>query len=130
MKTLTYETAIAHYMDTKDEIASIAQRAKTEQTPLKEKLAALETWITREAEKDGLSNIKTKRGTGYWSETARASVSDSAVFFDYVKESERWELMEKRVSKSAVTAQLEDTGELPPGITYGQIRNFVVRAST
>lgn len=125
---MDFDKAIQAYVDTRNKIAAIDRRAKEEAKPLKEHLAMLEAWVTQQADKQGLKNVPTPHGTGYWSTHSKCSVASPDDFFEYVKENERWDLIEKRASKTAVAAEVKSTGEPPPGVNFSQHRAFNVRA--
>lgn len=124
---LTYVKAAAEYLRARDKIDAIKKQASKDQAEYKEKIALLERWFDEKAKQDGLENIKTPLGTGYWSTTHRCSVSAPEEFRQYVIANQRWDLMETRASKKAVEAELEETGDLPPGVNFSSIRGFNFR---
>lgn len=124
---LTYDSAIDKYNQLRDRIKEVQKAADAEKAQLTETLVKLENWITEHADKDGLENIKTEHGTAYWSTQSRASVADPSAFFDFVLANKRWDLLDKRVSRSAAKLHVEETGEAPPGVNYHTLRVFNVR---
>jgi len=124
---LTYKGAAKEYLLCKDKIDAIGKQATKDKAQYKEKMALLEQWFDKKAKQDGLENIKTDIGTGYWSTTSRCSVSSPEEFRSYVIAAQRWDLMETRASKKAVEAELEETGNLPPGVNFTTIRGFNFR---
>jgi len=126
-KNLTFETAAGHYIACRDEIDAITKKASKDKAGIKAKMVKLEQWFDMKAKQEGLTNIKTVLGTAYWSETHRCSVAAPEEFRSYVIAHQRWDLMETRASKSGVEAELEETGELPPGVNFSSVRNFNFR---
>ena len=124
---LTYVSAAREYLLCRDKIDAIKKQATKDQAQYKEKIMLLERWFDEKARQDGLENIKTPLGTGYWSTTHRCSVSSPSEFREYVIANQRWDLMETRASKKAVEAELEASGELPPGVNFSSIRGFNFR---
>ena len=56
-------------------------------------------------------------------------MADSAAFFDYVQQYDRFDLMEKRASKTAVREFVEqNNGDTPPGVNFGSVAVMNVRA--
>ena len=45
-------------------------------------------------------------------------MKDRDEYLKFVIEKEMWDLLENRVSKTAVRDYLEEHGELPPGVNY------------
>lgn len=124
---LTYESAIDKYIALRDKVSAIQKEADIKKAELTKIMVDLENWVTQHAKDDGLENVKTEYGTGYWSTKHSATLADPAAFFDYVLANKRWDLLEKRVSKAAVKAEVEDTGELPPGVNYSRRQSFNVK---
>ena len=126
---MDYQTAIKQHMALRSQIEAVNQRAKEEVAELKKKQMMLEQWITERAKQDGLENIKTQNGTAYWSTHYTCSVAEPDSFFEFVKSEEAWDLLEKRASKSAVKAYIDEQGETPPGVNFGSYKAFNVRAA-
>lgn len=124
---MDFDKAIHLYLQCRDEIEDIDNEAKRKKAVIREKMNKLEQWITGTAEQQGLKDVPTKEGTGYWSVHAKCSVADPAVFFEYVRNNERWDLMEKRASKSGVSEEIDATGEDIPGVNFSRVRVFNVR---
>lgn len=125
---MDYDKAISEYINLRTKVEKIQAKAKLEAAEFKKQMQMLEHWMTLKADKEGLKNITTPHGTGYWSVHKRASVANPEEFLNYVIGSQRWDLMEKRASKIAVAQEVEDTGSPPPGINYSTIKVFNVRS--
>ena len=124
---MTYDKAIAEYLNLRTKVEKIQQKAKLDAAELKKQMAMLENWLTLQADKEGLKNITTPHGTGYWSVHKLCIVAAPEEFMTYVIGSQRWDLLEKRASKIAVAQEVEDTGAPPPGVNFSQIKVFNVK---
>jgi mRNA-degrading endonuclease YafQ of YafQ-DinJ toxin-antitoxin module len=124
---MDFDTAIAKYVALRKECEDIERDAKKEVATRKEKMALLEAWITTKAQDEGLTKVATHKGTGYWSTHYSCSVANPEAFFEYVREHEAWDLLEKRASKTAVRATVEEIGEVPPGVNFSSYKVFNVR---
>jgi hypothetical protein len=124
---MDYDKAITEYLKLRTKIEKIQEKAKLEAAEYRKQMLMLENWMTLKANKEGLKNITTPHGTGYWSVHKRASVANPEEFLNYVIGSQRWDLMEKRASKIAVAQEVEDTGSPPPGINFSTIKVFNVK---
>ena len=127
---MDYQTAIKQYAACRAEIESINQKAKTAVAEVKQTMQMLEQWITERAQADGLENIKTSHGTAYWSTHHTCTVAEPDSFFNFVKEQEAWDLIEKRASKSAVKSYIDEQNETPPGVNFSSYKAFNVRAAS
>lgn len=119
MSEVNIDKVVAKYVKLRDEKAAIEAEAKERSAALKEKMIILDAYIREEAEKQGVTSFKTKHGTAYVTTTDFATVADWDAVLNFVKENEAYDLLERRVSKSAVRGYLEETKEVPAGINYG-----------
>lgn len=124
---MDYDKAITEYLNLRTQVEAINAKAKADAAELKKQMGMLENWMTLKADKEGLKNITTPHGTGYWSTHNRCSVANPEEFLNYVIGGQRWDLMEKRASKIAVKQEVEDTGAPPPGVNYSSIKVFNVK---
>ena len=87
----------------------------------------IETEFLRRFNERGIDNVSSREfGTAYRSTRVSATVGDWEPFLEHVKEQGAWELLERRVNKSAVKEFREANDDLPPGVnwTEAQIVNF------
>jgi len=111
------------------EIKALYDKENKEKTAkVKEAMQKIENIILQHFEATGQSSSKTLYGTPYISLRESYSVGDREAYMDWVRDNGAWEFLESRVSKSAVDAYKEDTGELPPGINYSAERKINVRS--
>jgi len=124
---MNFEKAARAYIEIERKIEAIEAEAKAATAPLKQQLKDIETWFTLKADAEGLVNIKTSLGTAYWSTHSSAKVADRTVFFDFVKETGAYHMLESRVNKTAVNEYIESNKLPPPGVDYSQVRVFNFR---
>jgi hypothetical protein len=75
----------------------------------------------------GIDNVSTKGvGTAYKTIRTSASVADWDVLFEFVQAEGAWEMLERRVNKTAVEQFKAVNEDLPPGINWSetQVINF------
>jgi hypothetical protein len=124
---MDYDGAIKKYIELRDENAAITKEADAKVAANKEKMEKIGVWIQLKAEGDQLSKVSTKHGTVFWTEGARCNVSNSDAFFEFVKQHEAWEMIEKRASKTGVRDYVNTFKEIPPGVDYATIKQINVR---
>jgi hypothetical protein len=123
---LDYNTAVALYVHCGKVIDEIKRTTSRQENVWKEKRLKIENWITEHANRDKLKNIKTDSGTAFWTTHHNCSVANPEEFMKYIREKERYDLLEVRASKSAVKNEIDETGGLPPGINFSSRRVFKV----
>jgi len=119
---VTAEDAINLYRQLKAAVAEIEARHKKELAKHKEKLSELEGVIDAFLAEHQLVNIKTKYGTAYWKTRWSASLVDPDLFMKFVRENDRWNLMDRKANVAAVRDYAKVEGELPPGARLDSMR--------
>lgn len=92
-----------------------------------EVLDKIEAVLLKTFQETGLESVSTKAGTAYTSNRASAKVADKDAFMEFVIEGKNWEFLENRVSKEAVEQYKAANDDLPPGISWSEIRTVNVR---
>lgn len=111
------DSVVAAYIKLRDQKDEVKSRHKEELAPINENMAKLEGWLHRELNKQGVDSFKTKMGTAFVQKATSVTVADWDVTLPFIKEKELWDLLEARVSKSAVQDYIESTKEVPPGVS-------------
>ena len=119
---MTAEDAINLYRQLKAAVAEIEARQKKELEKHKAKLTELEGFIDAFLAEHNLVNIKTKYGTAYWKTKCSASLVDPDAFMKFVRENDRWNLMDRKANVAAVRDYAKVEGELPPGAKLDSVR--------
>jgi hypothetical protein len=128
MSDIKLDELVQKYKRLRDIKALYDKENKEKTAKVKEAMQKIENIILQHFEATGQSSSKTLYGTPYISLRESYSVGDREAYMDWVRDNEAWEFLESRVSKSAVDAYKEDTGELPPGINYSAERKINVRS--
>lgn len=87
----------------------------------------IEAEFLRRFNERGIDNVSTKGvGTAYRSTRASATVADWDMLFDYIMDNEAWEMLERRVNKTAVEQFRAANDDIPPGVNWSetQVVNF------
>ena len=87
----------------------------------------IETEFLRRFNERGIDNVSSREfGTAYRSTRSSATVADWDAVLDFVQENEAWEMLERRVNKTAVEQFKSVEGDLPPGVNWSetQVVNF------
>ena len=127
MANITVDKVIGTYIELRNKKESIEATAKEKVAKIKEQLSKLEVWIKEKADTDGVDSFKTSNGTAFLKTTDYAQVADWDAVLGFIKEHEAFDLLEKRVSKTAVRAYIEADKSVPSGINYGSRLDVNVR---
>ena len=117
--SVTVDDVIATYMKLRDQKATIEAEVKDKVSTIKGKMDKLEAWIKDKADAEGVTSFKTKHGTAFLTTTDYANVADWDATLQFIQEHGAYDMLEKRVSKTAVRGYIEQTKAVPPGINYG-----------
>lgn len=93
----------------------------------KEKQNKIEVEFLRRFQDRGIDNVSARDvGTAYKSTRSSATVADWERVLEYVRENDAWEILERRVNKTACEQFKAEEGDLPPGVNWAetQVVNF------
>jgi hypothetical protein len=124
------DDAIAAYIKLRDKKAQIKAEAEARMGELSVKLDKLEGWIKERADENGVTSFRTKHGTAFLTTVDFATVADWDAMLKFVRENEAYDMLEKRVSKTAVRGYIDQLKAVPPGVNYGTRIEVNVRKPT
>ena len=87
----------------------------------------IEVEFLRRFQERGIDNVSARDvGTAYKSTRSSATVADWDTFLDHIINNEAWEMLERRVNKTAVEQYKSVEEDLPPGVNWAetQVVNF------
>jgi hypothetical protein len=127
---ITINDAVAAYMKLRSQKDAIEASVKEDLTKIKTKMDKLEAWLKSEMDKQGLTSVKSKFGTAFLTTTDYANVESWDATLKFIRENEAYDMLEKRVSKTAVRGYIEQNKVVPPGVNYGTKLEVNVRKPT
>jgi hypothetical protein len=119
------DEVIAAYVKLRDAKEELQRKHKEELIPVRQKMDRIESWLQNELQKQSLQSFKGDAGTAFLQEETSATVADWDATLAYIRENDKWELLEKRVSKTVVADHIETFSTVPPGVSFR--REMVVR---
>jgi len=123
----------AKYIELRERKAKIRKEADEAEAALDVIQDAVGDKIREIMHEQGVTSVKTAHGTAYIAYRESATVADWDVLLGFIKKSEEWDLLERRVSKSAVKDRMEEDRngqyqhEPPPGVNFVRIEGVNVR---
>lgn len=130
MTELTVDKVVAGYIALRQQKQTIEREADEKVGAVKVKMAKIEAWLLEQANAQGVTSFKTKHGTAFVTTTDFANVADWDAVLAYIKENGAFDLLERRVSKTAVRGYIEAHGGVPSGVNYGTKLEVNVRKPT
>lgn len=113
------DQVIAAYLKLRNKKDAIEAEAKERVKGLKDKLSKFEAWLKVRADEQGVTSFKTPHGTAFITTTDFANVADWDATLEFIRANDAYDMLEKRVSKTAVRSYIENDKMVPPGINYG-----------
>ena len=124
------EQVIAAYLKLRRQKEAVENAAKQEMQVLKDKMTKLEAWLLSQANDQSVTSFKTKSGTALVTTTDYANVADWDAVLSYIKDNNAFDMLERRVSKTAVRGYIDSRGAVPAGVNYGTKIEVNVRKPT
>jgi len=128
--TVTVDAVIKKYMKLREEKTAVEAEIKERVDKIKADMAKLEAFLKAKMDADGLTSFKSEHGTAFLTTTDFANVEDWDAVLRFIREEDAFDMLEKRVSKTAVRGYIEANKEVPPGIKYGTKLDINVRKPT
>jgi hypothetical protein len=107
---------IKGYRTLREQKEEMKKRHAEEMAPLNDNMMKLLAWIQRELQSQGLTNFKGQDGIAFLQTDVTVSVQDWDAIWEWIKATEGWAFLEKRVSKSVVQDFIQAHDEVPPGL--------------
>lgn len=124
---MNVDEVIGAYIKLRAKKDAIEAETKERVKEIKEKLSKFEAWLKEQADAQGVTSFKTKHGTAFVTTVDFANVADWDATLDFVIQNDAYDLLEKRVSKTAVRGYIDKLKAVPPGINYGTRLDVNVR---
>lgn len=115
-ESLTIDQLVDYYIRLRDKRDALKKKHAEELRPITTAMSEVEVRVLDYLQKQGAESTRTSHGTCYRSTRTSYSLSDAASFRDWCEAEGRFDLMESRVSKSALEDFMQDGGTLPPGV--------------
>lgn len=126
---MNLQEIVEKYIKVRDKRSLLKAERDRELAKFDELQDKLEALLLAKFQELGVESIRTEAGTAYASLRTSVSAADPDAFFTFIRETESFDLLERRPSKTAIEQYRESTGELPPGINWSQTRVVNFRKS-
>jgi len=133
---MNIDTLTAKYVELRDRKAEIEKKAEDDKRKLTTIMDAIELKIKEIMHEQGSTSIKTPHGTAYIAYKESVTVADWEATLNYITSNERWDMLERRVSKTTVKSIMDEDKDgnylnpPPPGVNFSRFETVNVRRST
>lgn len=98
------DAIVAHYVSLRDQKAEIEARQREELAPINRDMELIEKALLKLMQAQGVESVRTPSGTPYIAKHTSCKVQDWDALLSYIRENDEWDLLERRVSKTAFLA--------------------------
>lgn len=123
--SITMDKLVEAYVARRDKLTAMEKEHKAKTAALEAEMQKLETAMHRLLNELGVMAVRTSHGTPYKQTWTSVKVTDWEEVLDYIRQHDRYDLLEHRVNKTAVL----DTKEPIPGVAIQQGIKVNVRRS-
>lgn len=125
-KTVNSAQLAKAYVKLREAKAKIMSDAEEAAAKLAAKMDVIEAEMLRFMNKNKINSIATTSGTFYKELDVKPSCSDWSAFYEWIKENDTFEFLEKRVTRNQIKEYMElNEDALPPGISV--LKEYKVR---
>ena len=124
---ISVDKVIKAYISVRAQKDAIEAKAKADVEELKAKLGKFEAWLQAKADETGVKSFKTDYGTAFLTTSDFANVADWDAVLNFIKTNDAYDMLERRVSKTAVRSYLDANKAVPDGVTFGTRISISVR---
>lgn len=123
----TVDKRVEQYIQVRDAIKAANEAHEAQIKPLVELQNLLTGWMQNFMEQAGADNIKTAHGTCYSTTRFTASLADPEAFMKFVRDTDAFDMLDRKANTTAVKDYVAEHGVLPPGVNLSSIKTVGVR---
>lgn len=124
------EKLVQVYVKIRDAIKKINAENAERLSKITEQHELVANELLQRMNQRGNDGFKTEYGTVYKAETVRCSIASEETLFDWIKQHDAFDMMERRIKSTAVQAYIKEHGITPPGVSVFREFSARVRVST
>lgn len=114
------------HINLRDARSELKKKYEADDKDLKEAQGKIEAAMLDHLNKNGMDSVRTEAGTFYRQEEITPSASDWSALYDWIKDNDAWDALERRIKKTFIKEYAEThEGGLPPGVSV--YREYVMR---
>ena len=123
------DTLVAKYIILRDKKAQYKAEYDAKCADVDAMLKKVEGVVLKHFQDTGTESVKTEHGTAYTSSRSSAKVADWDSFLQFVKDTDHWDMLERRCTKKVVEEFKNENQDLPPGLSWSEEVTVNIRRS-
>lgn len=127
--THTMDSVVERFIKLRDRRAAFKKTFDTIDKAETLEMDKHDVWMLQMLESMDATSMRTAHGTAFTQDKNRYSGADWPLFWKFIKDNDRFDMLEKRVGQKAVEEYREETGEIPPGLNVFSEKTVTVRRS-
>jgi hypothetical protein len=129
MSEPSVEVLTKAFTQLRDERSELKKEYEESDFKLKSKMEKIEVKLMEKLRAFEVDSVKTPFGTVYTQEERKYTCADWTNFWGWMRENDRLDCVEKRVSQGAMRMLMEEGYDLPPAISFTAEKVIRVRRS-
>lgn len=125
----TADSIAEEYIALRDKRHELKQDFEEQDRELKEQMHRRDVWLLEQLNTIGADSIRAGGATVFLTTKVHSNCADWPTYWNYIKEHDRFDLLEKRVSQAPIANMLKEGEPIPPGINTYVERTVTVRRS-
>lgn len=119
---------VEHYITLRDHKSKLDAEHKARVAEIDAQMKNAEAFLLNHLNESGLDRVGVGAGTVFVQVKTMPSIKDKGALIDFIKQTGNVELLQARVSSTAVTEYMEhNENQLPPGVEVTTVRAVTVR---
>lgn len=111
---------LAKYVDLRRQKEQIEADTKAKLAPINADMLLIEKYLKQIMDERGITQIKSSKfGTAFLTTSDYANVENWDSLLQFIVENNRYEMLQKAVTKTAVREFIQEQKAVPPGVNYG-----------
>lgn len=121
------EELMAEALCIREDLKAASHTFKAYEAECKARISGIEARLLEIARRAGTTTLKTKFGTAFTQLKESFRVGNWDQILQFIKETDNFQMLEKRIGKLATKEIYTRTGTLPPGVAYVAEEEMVIR---
>lgn len=124
---MQHEQLVETYIKLRDTKAQLKAARDAEIKKIDDVMDKIEAALLQSFNTLGVESVRTTAGTAYKTVKTSATVSDWDAVLGFIQEGSHWNMLDKRVNKTAVEQFRDEHQDLPPGVNWREEVSINIR---